>query len=203
MTNIIDKQVRMAESERYLPQQCADFHERFVGSSDVRLIDERLVDMVYGIDGKADLINGETVNIQFKHRFTDTHIYIPVQYVMDNMINEDACIFRNDPKNFTVKFIPSLNRADYYTFNLKDGPTVIINVRDLHRAFLRHKTFTIEEGCIFGDPKKEVHFNYKCLYVPKSLFVSIMLTDWLYTTFGEKIISSIKDGTIHLNDFIL
>lgn len=153
--NAIDKDIRMSESERYLPKQCADFHDRFIGSSAVRLTDERLVDMVYGIDGKADLINGETVNIQFKHRFTDTHIYIPVQYVMDNMINEDACIFRNNPKNFTVKFIPSLNRADYYTFNLKDGPTVIINVRDLHRPFFDIKPLPLKKVVSLATRKRK------------------------------------------------
>lgn len=208
MNNSIDKQLRMSESERYLPKQCQEFHDRFTGSSEVRLNEQALTDIVYGIDGKADLCTGDTVNIQFKHRFPnsnaqETLIYIPVKRVWESVMEEDACIYRNTPNNFTIKFIPTFHKADYYAFNIGDSPTAIINVRDLHRAFLRYKTFTIEDGCILGDPKKSIDSTYKCLYMPQKLFASIMITDWLYTTCGDNFISKIKDGTVNLNDYIL
>lgn len=86
MNNSINKQLRISESEKYLPKQCAEFHERFTGSSEVRLNEQAVTDIVYGIDGKADLCTGDTVNIQFKHRFpkidgTETLIYVPVKRV--------------------------------------------------------------------------------------------------------------------------
>mgnify|MGYP003189236603 FL=1 len=208
MNNSINKQLRISESEKYLPKQCAEFHERFTGSSEVRLNEQAVTDIVYGIDGKADLCTGDTVNIQFKHRFpkidgTETLIYVPVKRVWESVMEEDACIYHNADTDFIIRFIPSFGLAHYYAFNIGGSPTAIINVRDLHRAFLRHKTFALKDGCILGDPKKSIDSTYKCLYMPQKLFASIMITDWIYTTFGVNFINKVKDGTENLKDYIL
>lgn len=195
---------QLADSKMYAEYQRKAFQERFSTVDAIRINDCILSDAIHGIDAKADLITGETLNIQFKHRPKRTDNYkdvpIPIKKIMLKDLKTSFCEFIDD-KNNSIPFILNLKKTDYFVVSAGDDVPAIFNATDLHRAFLYKKVFTHKE-CRMYDPESFIDVSERVLYIPQKLLFSIILTDWLCVTCGKEFTDAIKNNKISLDDYV-
>lgn len=196
----------LQDSEQHIDRQLYEFSDRFP-VTDKRTVRKQLnntADILSGIDAKIDTKDGQTYNLQAKHRSkADADYQLPIKKIMvKSLKNADTPCINNE------YVLPNTKEADYFIFSRAENPSMILSADSLNSIFHRYKRLVSEKIEIRNNSElsknpRPIDISDATMFINPNLLAKLAITDYLIATFGTDFVNGIKDGNINIVDYLM
>lgn len=196
----------LQDSEQHINRQLHEFADRFP-VTDKKTIRKQLnntADIINGIDAKIDTKDGQTYNLQAKHRSkADADYQLPIKKIMVKTLkNADTPYINNE------YVLPNVKEADYFIFSRANNPSMILSADSLNSIFHRYKSLQTEEIEIRNNSElsknpRPIDISDATMFINPNLLAKLAITDYFIATFGKDFVQGIKSGDINITDYLM
>lgn len=196
----------LQDSELHINRQLHEFADRFP-VSDKKTIRKQLnntADIISGIDAKIDTKDGQTYNLQAKHRSkADADYQLPIKKIMvKSLKNADTPCINNE------YVLPNTKEADYFIFCRAENPSMILSADSLNSIFHRFKglqseAIEIRNNSELSKNPRPIDISDATMFINPNLLAKLAITDYFIATFGKDFVQGIKDGNINIADYLM
>lgn len=196
----------LQDSELHINRQLHEFADRFP-VSDKKTIRKQLnntADIISGIDAKIDTKDGQTYNLQAKHRSkADADYQLPIKKIMvKSLKNADTPCINNE------YVLPNTKEADYFIFCRAENPSMILSADSLNSIFHRFKglqseAIEIRNNSELSKNPRPIDISDATMFINPNLLAKLAITDYFIATFGKDFVQGIKSGDINITDYLM